>query len=120
LKIRISKLEMYIDSLNVLGHRGPLKLKHIMYKANINCSILNEYLDFLIQQSLIEKRIIEKERIVFAITKRGMNVLKYFGELTKALPIIEETRIQTTPMLYPQTNRHLKLSRTRPFKNRTP
>ena len=46
LKMRRSKLEMYIAILNVLNHKGPLKLTHVMYKANINCSILNEYLEF--------------------------------------------------------------------------
>jgi predicted transcriptional regulator len=107
--MRRSKLEMYIDILNVLGQKEPLKLTHIMYKANINCSILNEQLDFLIKQSLIEKRIIEKERIVFTITQRGINVLKYFRELIQALPIIEEPRSQTTPIIHLQTNRRLKL-----------
>ena len=91
-KMRRSKLEMYIDILKVLAHRGPLKLTHIMYKANVNCSILNEYLDFLIKQELVEKQIIEKEHIVFAITPRGKNVLKYFRELPQELPIIAETR----------------------------
>jgi len=98
--MRRSKLEMYVAILNVLAHRGPLKLTHIMYKANVNCSILNEYLDFLIKQGLVEKRTIEKERIVFAVTKRGTIVLKYFHELTQVLPIIEETRRQTAPLLY--------------------
>jgi len=98
--MRRSKLEMYVDILNVLNHRGPLKLTHIMYKANVNCSILNEYLDFLIKQGLVEKRIIKKERIVFAVTQRGINVLKYFRELKLILPIIEEPRRQTTPLLY--------------------
>jgi predicted transcriptional regulator len=97
---------MYIDILNVLNHKGPLKLTHVMYKANINCSILNEYMDFLIKQGLIEKRTIKKERIVFAITQRGINVLKYFRELIQALPVVEETRHQT---LYPLTNRLPKL-----------
>src|SRR5674476_1314436 len=99
-KMRRSKLETYIDILKVLAHRGPLKLTHIMYKANVNCSILNESLDFLIKQGLVEKRTIKKEHIVFAVTQRGINVLKYFRELTLALPIIEEPRRQTTPMLY--------------------
>lgn len=44
-----SKLEMYMDILNVLAHCDPLKLTHIMYKANVNCNILKEYLDFLIR-----------------------------------------------------------------------
>src|SRR5665647_2247185 len=99
-KMRRSKLEMYVDILNVLAHKGPLKLTHIMYKANVNCSILNEYLDFLIKQGLVEKRIIEKERIVFAVTQRGINVLKYFRELTLFLPIIEEPRGQSSPLFY--------------------
>ena len=98
---------MYIAILNVLGDKGPLKLTHLMYKANVNCSILNEHLDFLIKQGLIEKHIVEKERAVFKITKSGMNVLKYFRELTQALPIIEESRSQTTPIPYKQTNRRL-------------
>jgi predicted transcriptional regulator len=37
-EMRRSKLEMYIDILKVLAHRGPLKLTHIMYKANVNSS----------------------------------------------------------------------------------
>jgi predicted transcriptional regulator len=108
--MRRSKLEMYIDILNVLGNRGPLKLTHIMYKANINCSVLNEYIDFLIKQNLIEKRTIQKERIVFEITQRGITVLKYFRELEQALPILEETRRQTTPLLTQRPNHISKFS----------
>jgi len=98
--MRRSKLEMHVEILNVLAHKGPLKLTHIMYKANVNCSILNEYLDFLIKQGLIEKRTIEKEHIVFAVKQRGKNILKYFHELTQALPIIEEPRRQIMPLIY--------------------
>jgi predicted transcriptional regulator len=98
--MRRSKLEMYIAILNVLAHKGPLKLTHIMYKANVNCSILNEYLGFLIKQELVEKRTIQKEHIVFAVTQRGINVLKYFRELTLVLPIIEDPKRQTRPLLY--------------------
>ncbi len=38
--MRRSKLEMYVDILKVLAQRGPLKLTHVMYKANVNCSVL--------------------------------------------------------------------------------
>ncbi len=103
--MRRSKLIIYVDILNVLAHRGPSKLTHIMYKANVNCNVLTDYLDFLIKQALVEKRTITKMRVVFAITQRGINVLKYFHELTQALPIIDETRNQTTPLLYAQKNR---------------
>jgi predicted transcriptional regulator len=93
--MRRSKLEMYIDILKVLAHRGPLKLTHIMYKANVNCSVLKEYLDFLIKQNLVEERTIGKRRVVYAITQRGITVLKHFKELKQVLPIIEETRSRT-------------------------
>ena len=81
---------MYVDILKVLAQRGPLKLTHIMYKANVNCKILKEYLDFLIKQGLIEERIVGKSRVVYANTTRGTTVIKYFRELNKALPVIEE------------------------------
>ena len=92
--MRRSKLEMYIAILRVLAHRGPLKLTHIMYKANVNCSVLKEYLDFLIKQNLVEERTVGKSRLVFAITQRGIIVLKYFKELEQVLLIMEEPRIR--------------------------
>ena len=97
--MRRSKLEMYIDILKVLAHRGPLKLTHIMYKANVNCSVLKQYLEFLTKQNLVEERIAGKRRVVYAITPRGITVLKHFRELKQVLPIIEEAR-NRPPMLY--------------------
>jgi predicted transcriptional regulator len=90
--MRRSKLEMYVDILKVLAQRGPLKLTHIMYKANVNCSILKEYLDFLVGHGLVEERIVGKRRVVYATTQRGVTVLKYFRELEQVLPIVEEAR----------------------------
>ena len=72
--MRRSKLEMYVDVLKVLAHKGPLKLTHIMYKANVNCSVLKEYLDFLIEQELVEEQTVGKNRKVYAITDRGITV----------------------------------------------
>ena len=98
--MRRSKLEMYVDILKVLARHGPLKLTHIMYKANVNCSVLKEYLDFLIKQNLIEERTVRKKRIVYALTDRGITVLKYFRELKGVLPILEEGRSPQPPTLY--------------------
>ncbi len=84
---------MYVDVLKVLARNGPLKLTHIMYKANVNCSVLKQYLDFLVQQNLIEKQNLQKKRhktgVVYAITERGRTVLEYFGELNRALQITD-------------------------------
>ena len=101
--MRRSKLEMYVDILKVLARSGPLKLTHIMYKANVNCSVLKEYLDFLIAQNLVEEKTVGKKRIVYAITERGITVLKYFRELKSVLPIIEEAKTNAKllpPSLY--------------------
>jgi predicted transcriptional regulator len=99
--MRRSKLETYIAILSVLANKGPMKLTHIMYKANVNCCVLRDNLACLTKQKLVEERTI-KEHTIFAVTQRGINVLRYFKEVTKALPVIEESRNQTsrTPLLY--------------------
>lgn len=96
--MRRSKLEMYVDILSVLSHRGPLRLTHVMYKANVNCSVLKEYLDFLMKQGLVEERPLGKRRIVYAVTQRGLMVLKYFRELKQVLPIVEEDQRRIPPI----------------------
>jgi predicted transcriptional regulator len=82
---------MYIDILKVMAKNGPLKLTHIMYKANLNCSVLKKNLDFLIQQNLIEELTIVKRKnkikIRYAITEKGRTVVKYFNEVDTALNI---------------------------------
>jgi predicted transcriptional regulator len=88
-KLRRSKLETYIDILNVLARKGPLKLTHVMYKANLNSNVVKENLVFLIKQHLVEERTIARSQVVFTVTQRGITVLNYFRELTQVLPIIE-------------------------------
>jgi len=90
--MRRSKLEMYVDILEVLALRGPLKLTHVMYKSNVNCSILKEYLGFLIQHGLVEEKLLGKCRVVYIISNKGLTVLKQFKELKQVLPLTEEQR----------------------------
>jgi predicted transcriptional regulator len=95
--MRRSKMEMYIDILKVMAQNGPMKLTHVMYKANVNCSVLKENLDFLIQQNLIKEQITIKKRnktkVRYAITEKGRTVIKYFNEVNRALQITEESKI---------------------------
>jgi predicted transcriptional regulator len=95
--MRRSKMEMYVDILKVLAQNGPLKLTHIMYKANVNCSVLKQNLDFLIQQNLIEEQIRRKKRnktkVRYAITEKGKTVIRYFNEVNRALQITKERAI---------------------------
>ena len=85
---------MYIEIIRVLAQKGPLKLTLIMYKANLNCTVLKEDLSFLIKRGLVEERTVGKAKTVFAVTQKGINVLKYFRELNQALSIVEETQNQ--------------------------
>ena len=82
---------MYIDILKVMAKNEPMKLTHIMYKANVNCSVLKENLDFLIKQNLIEEQITVKRKnrtkIRYVITEKAKIVLKYFNEVDRALQI---------------------------------
>jgi predicted transcriptional regulator len=87
-----SMLELYIDILKALAHQGPSKVTHVMYKANLNSNSLKERLKFLIKQGLVEERLVGKQVTVYAITQRGITVLKYFRELRQVLPIVEEER----------------------------
>lgn len=88
--MRRSKLEIHVDILKVLARYGPLKLTHIMYKANMNCSVLRQYLEFLIQQKLVEEQKLQKKKVVYAITEKGTTVLKYFREVNSAFRITEK------------------------------
>ena len=88
--MRRSKMERHVDILNVLVHSGPLKLTHIMYKTNFNGNILKEYLDFLIKQGLVEELTVKKRGIVFAVTQRGMTVLRHFQELTQEIYVMQK------------------------------
>ena len=85
-----SKLETYIDILDVLRQNGTLKVTHIMYKSNVNCTVLKQYLTFLLKQGLIQEKIVAKNNVVYANTAYGTIVLKSFRELAKALPMQEE------------------------------
>jgi predicted transcriptional regulator len=96
--MRRSKMERYIDILKVIAQRGPLKLTHIMYKANISYSVLTQYLGFLIKQGLVEERIIKRNTVVYLSTPRGISVLKSFKEMNKALLLIESEDKMQQPL----------------------
>lgn len=81
---------MYGDILEVLADQGPLKLTAIMYETNVNGKILKESLDFLLQQGLVDKQAVRKQRAVFGVTQRGITILNYFKKLSLHLPIIDE------------------------------
>lgn len=53
--MRRSSLKIYMDVLKVIQANPGIRLTHIMYKANVNCSVLTKYLEFLESKGYIEK-----------------------------------------------------------------
>ena len=85
--LRRSKFEIQLELLKLLARDGPQRLTHIMYKANLNCGSLKEYLHYLIEHNLIEARTLHKNRIVYATTYKGMKAVKHLRELETAMQI---------------------------------
>ena len=87
-----SKLDTYLDILVVLSHGKPLKITHIMQKANLNCNKLKETLDYLIGLGMAEKRV-QKEyhtaHAFYAITNKDFSTIRYFKDLKPLLPITD-------------------------------
>ena len=103
LVMRRSELEINIDILKALARHGPLKVTHITYKANVNSSLLKQYLIFQVQHNLVEEQTLHKKGTkaiaVYAITERGRVVLKCFRKVIVALKGSEEAN-KIPPLLY--------------------
>ena len=82
-----SKLEIYLDILAMLALKRQLKLKHLMSKLKVNCKSLKEQIDFLIKNGLVEKKILEKDQVFYALTPSGKAILKAFREINQIFPI---------------------------------
>jgi len=78
-------------------------LTFIMHETHISYSLLNQYLNFLIQHDLVEDQTPHKKRhgaeAVYAITERGRIVLGYFKKLNTAFQVVEEAK-KTTPLMH--------------------
>lgn len=77
---RRSKTQIYIDILRAVQKaNGKIKKTHIVYKANLTHSRLEEYLDFLLTEDFIQEES-RKDHLFFSITEKGM---RFLGEVNK-------------------------------------
>jgi len=89
-----------VDILKILAQKGPLRLTHIMYKVNVNCNVLKQFLESLGQQNLVEKQAIQKrksQKTVYGITENGKMALNHFKEINTYFQTNEEIQ---TPYIY--------------------
>ena len=100
--MRRSKLELREAILAGLL-KEPLAIDDIAFETTMDCTVLNQHLDFLIQHSLIEERL-SGEKTLYAITERGIAVLKalnfqkYLQKVTNAIKTMDDA-YQVLPIM---------------------
>ena len=87
--MRRSKLQMYVDVLDVLVFHGPMRVTRITSKANLSYGLLKPILNNLIEDKLVEERKSRKNEIVYAATNAARKTLLKLEELTQILPITQ-------------------------------
>ena len=95
--MRRSSIEMDIAVLQVLSGSKLLKLTHIMYKTNMNASILKQKLIALEGKGLIRSVKLHKQhlthqgkdRAFYSATSKGMEVLHSYLSAYNALGSVE-------------------------------
>ncbi len=107
--MRRSKLESCEAILEVLVKK-PLTLDNVAYEANMDCTVLRRYLDFLIKNNLVEERFSD-EKTLFAITERGIAVFKalnfqeYLEKVTKSIRAMDDAS-QVLPIISKRISEH--------------
>ena len=78
---RRTRIQIYIDILRAIQKaNGKLKKTHIVYKANLTHSRLEEYLDSLLSNEfLIEEKI--GSQIFYTITEKGARLIESISKL---------------------------------------
>ena len=77
---RRSKTQIYIDILrSIQRSNNRLKKTHIVYKANLTHSRLDEYLSFLLEKELLAE-IKNRDHVIYEVTDKGK---KFLGEVNK-------------------------------------
>jgi DNA-binding PadR family transcriptional regulator len=93
----LSKLDKYLKVLEVLVER-PQELDKVASRTRMKRRELKQRLDFLLLNGVIEERVFNDDRVVYAVNDRGLAVFKtlrafkYFEKLKDTLPVIEEAR----------------------------
>jgi predicted transcriptional regulator len=92
--MRRSKLESYEAILEVLVKK-PLTIDNISFETDMDCTVTERCLDFLIKNGLVEDRLSGKKTL-YAITERGIAVLKalnfqkYLEKVSKSIMAMDD------------------------------
>jgi predicted transcriptional regulator len=89
---------MDVAVLQALTASKPLKLTHIMYKANLNANVLKKKLILLEAKGLIKSSKVHKERLkgparertFYGLTSQGLDVLRSYRSVYVVLGCVEQ------------------------------
>jgi predicted transcriptional regulator len=78
-----TRIEIIHDMLHTISSRGgKIKPTHLMYKANLSHSQMKQYLDELMEKSMIEEVHNRKDgRKMLAITDKGIAFVNQFNQM---------------------------------------
>jgi predicted transcriptional regulator len=100
--LRRSKLESYEAILEALIKK-PQPMDRIAYETNMDCTVLQKRLGFLVENGLVQERPLTKDTN-YAITERGVAVFKtlnfrrYLEKVSSTLSAIDDA-MQTLPII---------------------
>jgi predicted transcriptional regulator len=99
-RYRRSRIELYADVMRAIanGRETPAR---IVYAANLSYDRVVKCLNFLEEQSLVEK-LPDPKKKRYAVTDRGMEVIRYFGMVETALFYRKKT-VSSLKIHYPRT-----------------
>ncbi len=87
---RRSKFQLSVEVLNQIK-QGENKPTRIMYSANLSWKSLKEILESLVEQGLIEEKVISRSskraKKRYQITVKGENVLQYYSMVSGLIEI---------------------------------
>ena len=106
--MRRSKLELYEDILTALADKH-LTVDAIAYTCSMECFALRQWLEFLLENGLVEERHYQK-KTRYALTRRGLAIyktlsltrhleklqinMKKISETLQDLPSLSETNVE--------------------------
>jgi predicted transcriptional regulator len=96
---RRDKLFIMAEILDI-AKEGSLKTQ-IMYRANLSFTQLNDYLNFMLRISLLEK-ILENDRETYRATEKGVDFLQRYREITELLKTEEDNNGKNGIRIPPQ------------------
>ncbi len=83
MKPKRERLELIYDILKSIKEKnGKIKPTHIMYKANLSPKMLNEYLEYLIQNNFINETKDGKNKS-YSLTLRGFDYLNKYSVIVE-------------------------------------